>query len=92
MTGRAPPSAKAVIKARHQPPPFTAAFLHQWLDDCGEDWMRELDRIWDDEQLVELVYEALSQRHPRSRRRGRPGTTAEVRLEKLSPKPPKLAA
>jgi hypothetical protein len=51
MTSRAPSHAKAVIKARHQPPPFTEAFLQQWLDDCREDWMRELDGILDDEQL-----------------------------------------
>jgi hypothetical protein len=58
-----------VIKARHQPPPFTEAFPQQWLEDCREDWMRELDRILDDEQLVALTYEALRQRHPRSRNR-----------------------
>jgi transposase, IS5 family len=84
MTSRAPPGAKAVIKARHQPPPFTEAFLHQWLDDCREDWMCELDRILDDEQLVALAYEALSERHPRSRNRGRPGTPAEVVLRLLA--------
>src|SRR5712692_7828369 len=84
ITSRAPPGAKAVIKARHQPPPFTEAFLQQWLDDCWEDWMRELDRILDDEQLVELSYEALSKRHPHSRNRGRPGTSAEVVLRLLA--------
>ena len=84
MTSRAPPAANAVIKARHQPPPFTEAFLHQWLDDCWEDWMRELDRILDDEQLVALVYEALSKRHPRSRNRGRQGIPAEVVLRLLA--------
>ena len=73
-----------MIKARHQPPPFTEAFLHQWLDDCWEDWMRKLDRILDDEQLVALVYEALSKRHPQSRTRGRPGTSAEVVLRLLA--------
>ncbi|HYU44718.1 MAG TPA: ISNCY family transposase [Terriglobales bacterium] len=83
MTRRAPPGATAVIKARHQPPPFTEDFLHRWLDDCWEDWMRELDRILDDEQLVEPVYEALSKRHLRSRNRGRPGTPAEVVLRLL---------
>ena len=45
--------------------------------------MRELDRILDDEQLVEPVYEALSKRHLRSRNRGRPGTPAEVVLRLL---------
>jgi transposase, IS5 family len=84
MMSRAPLAAKAVIKARHQPPPFTETFLHQWLNDCWEDWMRELDRILDDDLLVEPVYEALCQRHPHSRNRGRPGTPAEVVLRLLA--------
>jgi len=46
--------------------------------------MRELDRILDDELLVEPVYEALCQRHPHSRNRGRPGTPAEVVLRLLA--------
>ena len=83
-TGLLHPVAKAVIKARHQPPPFTEAFLQRWLDDCWEDWMRQLDRILDDEQLVALVYEALSKRHPRSHTRGRQGTPAEVVLRLLA--------
>jgi IS5 family transposase len=73
-----------VIKARHQPPPFTESFFQQWLGDCWEDWMRELDQILDDEQLVALAYEALSKRHPRSRNRGRPGTPAEVVLRLMA--------
>ena len=46
--------------------------------------MRELDRVLDDEAWVALVYEALSQRHPRSRTRGRPGIPAEVVLRLLA--------
>jgi IS5 family transposase len=84
MTSPALPGAKAVIKARHQPPPFTEAFLQQWLDGCWEDWMRELDQILDDEQLVALAYDALSKRHPCSRNRGRPGTPAEVVLRLMA--------
>jgi transposase, IS5 family len=84
MTSHAPPGAEAVIKARHQPPPFTEDFLQQWLEDCWEDWMHELDRILDDEQLVTLAYEALSKRHSRSRTRGRPGTSADVVLRLLA--------
>lgn len=73
-----------MIKARHHPSPFTEAFLHQWLADCREDWMCELDQILDDEELVTLVYEALSRSHPRSRTRGRPGTPAEVVLRMVA--------
>ena len=46
--------------------------------------MRESDRVLDDEPWVALVYEALSQRHPRSRTRGRPGIPAEVVLRLLA--------
>ena len=84
MTSHTPPGANVVIKARHQPPPFTEAFLRQWLVDCWEDWMHELDRVLDDEAWVALVYEALSQRHPRRRTRGRPGIPAEVVLRLLA--------
>ena len=46
--------------------------------------MRESDRVLDDEPWVALVYEAWSQRHPRSRTRGRPGIPAEVVLRLLA--------
>jgi len=45
--------------------------------------MRKADQVLEDEQLVALVYEALVQRHPKSRTRGRPGTPAEVVLRML---------
>jgi IS5 family transposase len=45
--------------------------------------LREIDRILDDEELVELVSDALASRRPRSRRFGRPGTPAEVVLRVL---------
>jgi len=46
--------------------------------------MRKADQVLEDEQLVELVYEALAGRHPQSRTRGRPGTPAEVVLRMLA--------
>jgi len=48
-----------------------------------QDWMRQVDQLLDDEQLVELVYEALVRRHPKSRTRGRWGMPAEVVLRML---------
>jgi len=80
MTSHTPPVANVVIKARHSPPPFTEAFLRQWLVDCWEDWMHELDRVLDDEAWVALVYEALFQRQPRSRTRGRPDWRSNISL------------
>jgi len=45
--------------------------------------MREADRLLDDEQLLNAVYEALLQRHPKSRTRGRLGAPAEIVVRML---------
>ena len=45
--------------------------------------MRQADEILEDEKLINLVYEALVQRHPKSRTRGRLGAPAEVVLRML---------
>ena len=51
--------------------------------DLHEAWMRQVDALLEDDALVGAVYEALAQRHPNSRRRGRRGTAAEVVLRLL---------
>ena len=50
------------------------------VEEWWEDWMREADRVLEDEELIGLVYEALGRRCPQSRVRGRRGTPAEVVL------------
>src|SRR6266705_382395 len=45
--------------------------------------MQHADQVLADEEIVAAVYEALAKRHPRSRRRGRLGTAAEVVLRLL---------
>jgi len=45
--------------------------------------MKHADQVLEDEQLVSTVCEALVQRSPRSRTRGRRGTPAEVVLRLL---------
>jgi IS5 family transposase len=45
--------------------------------------LRQLDDILENDDLVDEVLEALRKRHPQSRRRGRPGTPAEVVLRLL---------
>ena len=45
--------------------------------------MREVDRLLADRELVQIVYEALARRWPKSRTRGRPGTPADVVLRLL---------
>lgn len=46
--------------------------------------LRQLDDVLDQDELVDEVLEALRKRHPLSRRRGRPGTPAEVVLRLLT--------
>jgi IS5 family transposase len=53
------------------------------VTDLHEAWMRPADRVLEDPQIVAAVYEALARRHPKSRRRGRLGTPADVVLRLL---------
>jgi len=56
------------------------------LPDADKLWdptLRRIDTLLDDEALVDRVAEALAQRHPESRRRGRLGTPAAVVLRML---------
>jgi transposase, IS5 family len=47
------------------------------------DWLRKIDTLLEDETVIETVAEGLERRWPESRRRGRPGTPAEVVLRML---------
>ncbi len=42
------------------------------------DWLRKIDMLLEDEAVIEVVAKGLEARWPQSRRRGRPGTPAEV--------------
>src|SRR5438128_246521 len=56
------------------------------LPDADKLWdstLRRIDVVLDDDVLVDRVAEALAQRHPQSRRRGRLGTPAAVVLRML---------
>jgi IS5 family transposase len=72
-----------VIEARWRQRSFAEGFLSEAVDEFWDDWMRAVDHVLDDDALVATVYEALSQRHPQSRRRGRVGFPAEVVLRML---------
>ena len=52
-------------------------------DKLWPDALERIDHLIDDEALVEVVAEALERRWPQSRRRGRPGTPAEVVVRML---------
>jgi len=53
------------------------------LPDLYEPWMRQADRLLEDDELLAIVWEALGRRHPKSRQHGRPATPAEVVLRLL---------
>ncbi|SRR5712691_11087203 len=52
-------------------------------DKLWPDALRRIDQLIEDEALVEVIAEALERRWAQSRRRGRPGTPAEVVLRML---------
>jgi transposase, IS5 family len=47
------------------------------------EWLRRIDTLLEDEAVTEAVAQALEARWPQSRRRGRPGTPAEIVLRML---------
>jgi len=62
---------------------FGDGLIAEEVKDLREGWMNHADRLLDDEAIVAAVYEALGQRHPKSRSRGRRGTPAEQVLRLL---------
>jgi IS5 family transposase len=72
-----------VIEARRAQASFADGLIAEEVSDLWEDWMGPADQLLDDEQLLCSVYEALAQRRPKSRTRGRLGTPAEVVLRLL---------
>jgi IS5 family transposase len=48
-----------------------------------EPWMVEADKLLDDEELIDLIYEAQGERHAKSSTRGRSQTPAEIVLRLL---------
>lgn len=47
------------------------------------DWLRKIDTLLEDEAVIEVVAQVLERRWSQSRRRGRPGTPAEVVIRML---------
>jgi transposase, IS5 family len=72
-----------VIEARWRQRSFAEGFLSEEVDAFWDDWMRAVDRVLDDDDLVATVFEALGKRRPQSRTRGRVGFPAEVVLRML---------
>ena len=64
-------------------PQFPEGFVVGAVGDLWEPWMREADRLLDDDQLLNVVYEGLVGRAPRSRTFGRLGVPAEIVVRML---------
>jgi len=62
---------------------FAEGLIAEEVSDLWEDWMRHVDGMLADPELLGTVYEALARRWPQSRTRGRKGTPAEVVLRLL---------
>jgi IS5 family transposase len=62
---------------------FAEGLIEEEVGSLWEPWMRQVDQLLADRELLQIVYEALARRWPKSRTRGRPGTCAEVVLRLL---------
>jgi IS5 family transposase len=72
-----------LIEVRRAQRSFGDGFITAEIKDLQEPWMAHVDAMLADEAMVSAVHQALVQRHPQSRRRGRPGFPAEVVLRLL---------
>jgi transposase, IS5 family len=72
-----------VIEMRRAQLSFGDGLIAEEVSDLRDHWMEAADRVLADEEIVAMVYEALGQRHPKSRSRGRRGVPAEVVLRLL---------
>ena len=72
-----------MIEMRRRQRSFGDGLIAGEVSDLRDDWMHHADQVLDDEQIIAAVYEALAQRHPNSRRRGRRGVPAETVLRLL---------
>ena len=72
-----------MIEMRRAQLSFGDGLIAEEVSDLRDDWMDAADRVLADEEIVTAVYDALGQRHPKSRSRGRKGTAAEIVLRLL---------
>ncbi len=72
-----------MIEPSRPPLSFAEGLIQEEVGPLWEEWMRQIDEVLADRELVQIVYEALARRWPQSRTRGRPATPAEVVLRLL---------
>jgi len=69
-----------MVQLRYRQRNLGEVFFAQEASSLMEAWMKEVDGILEDEQLLDQVYERLRRRWPQSGQRGRKATPAEVVL------------
>jgi IS5 family transposase len=69
-----------VIELRRAQLNFGDRLIADEVEGLDEDWMRHVDEVLADEEILTAVYDALGKRHVMSRTRGRRGFSAEVVL------------
>jgi IS5 family transposase len=72
-----------VIKLRHEQASLWEGLFAKEVAELWEPWMQVVDELLEDQELVDVVYEAQGKRHPHSRQLGRQQTPAEVALRML---------
>jgi transposase, IS5 family len=64
-------------------PQFAEGFVEDAVGDLREPWMREVDQLLEDGELLNVVYQGLLSRSPKSRTLGRVGWPAEIVIRML---------
>lgn len=72
-----------MVKLRHEQRSLWEDLFAAEVADLWEPWMRVVDELLGDDELLDAVLEAQGQRHPQSRTRGRNQTPSEVALRML---------
>ena len=67
-----------MIKMRRVQRTFGDGLIEDEVKGLCEEWMVHADRVLEDGQLIAIFFEALGRRHPKSKSRGREGTSAET--------------
>ena len=60
-----------MIQLRHQQPSLWEGWFAEEVAELWEPWMRVVDQLLEDEELLAAVYQAQGKRHGRSRTHGR---------------------
>src|SRR6476659_260980 len=75
--------ASGMIEMRRTQLGFGDGLIAAEVSDLREGWMKHADVVLSDDAIVATVYEALANRHAKSRCRGRRGAPAETVLRLL---------